>query len=119
MTSDGQRPALAVTITPEPDDASVLRVALEGDLDTFSAATLRDALTGLEQQEPRRIVVDLAAVTFIDSAGIGVLVGARRRTNERGAELVAERPSVGVRRVFDMTHLSAAFGLDGEGPPTT
>jgi anti-anti-sigma factor len=82
-------------------------VSLEGYLDTGTAEVLSDALDGLDAAKPLRI--DLAGLTFIDSAGVGVLVRHWRRWHEAtvGIELVhATDP---VRRVLDVTGLAFMF----------
>ena len=61
-------------------------VAPDGELDLVSTGQLRRAL--LEACEAERlVVVDLASVTFLDSAALGVLVGAAKRCGRRGVAL--------------------------------
>jgi hypothetical protein len=56
------------------------------------------------------VVVDLSRVSFIDSSGLGVLVGALKRVRERGAlSLVCPEPRV--RRVFEITGLTQVFPM--------
>ncbi|MGN6686074.1 MAG: STAS domain-containing protein [Actinomycetales bacterium] len=59
------------------DDAVVISVI--GEIDAFTAGSLREHLLNLVARESTRVVLDLAAVTFLDSAGINVLVSLRRR----------------------------------------
>lgn len=114
VTSLDDDAPLRVTITADEVTPDGHRVHLEvvGELDTHSAGILRTVLNAVEQSHPAVIVVDLAGVTFLDSAGIGVLVGALRRAADRGGVVCASNPSASVRRVFEITHLATAFGLD-------
>jgi anti-sigma B factor antagonist len=59
----------------------------------------------------RSVAVDLGGVGFVDSAGLGVLIGALRRTTESGGRmaLVSLQPSV--QRVFSITGLNAVFDV--------
>ena len=87
-------------------------VTVEGEVDVATAPTLRDELYRLIDQGTSTIVVDLQGMDFIDSTGLGVFVGALKRAREGGGgiELKGLQPSA--RKVFDITGLSPAFGID-------
>jgi anti-sigma B factor antagonist len=94
------------------DAGGLLVVAPAGELDAFTAPELRSELHRLlEDASTRRLVVDLTAVTFLDSSALGVLVGALRRLRERGGELHLVQPRPTVRRIFEVTALDAVFTL--------
>jgi len=83
-----------LTIRVLLDDGRMLLV-LAGELDTFGAAQLAPWLSGA-------VVIDMAAVTFIDSRGLRVLGRALRA----GAHIVIRDPSTVVRRALDVAHLN-------------
>ena len=58
-------------------------ISLLGELDAASADKLDAVIRDAEQAEVGRIVVDLSAVSFIDSTGLNVLLRAKRRSDER------------------------------------
>ena len=65
------------------ESATVLRVY--GEIDVSTAGELRETLLQLfARQWPKHLVVDLTDVTFLDSTGIGVLVGAHKRVTKEG-----------------------------------
>ena len=71
-----------------PAHAPVRVIRIRGDLDLLAVERLRDALLdATSRDDPRQVVVDLTGVTFIDSTGLGVLVGARTRLLDRGVPL--------------------------------
>ena len=82
--------ALAITVRRE---RGVVIVAVSGDIDISTVARLRERLSGLADGGGT-LIVDLNRVTFIDSAGLGALVGAARRAAARGGSLhaVCARP---------------------------
>jgi len=82
----------------------VLTVA--GELDAHSSPLLRTTLLGLVAGADQEVVVDLAGVSFCDSTGLGVLVGAHRRmaASERTLAVQSVRPAV--------RHLLEVSGLD-------
>jgi anti-sigma B factor antagonist len=79
------------------------RIAVEGDLDSLSLPVLTQTLAGLYDAGCFRIVVDLADLAFIDSSGLGGLVGAWCRCRDEGGHLSAVNPSKPVRRLMDLT----------------
>lgn len=69
----------------DADDYRVLRPT--GDLDVYTVGSLRDAIGTLIEQESPKIVVDLDGVPFMDSSGLGALMGGVRRLREAGGDL--------------------------------
>lgn len=59
----------------------------EGDLDVYTVGSLRDALGVIVEQQAPKVVVDLDAVPFMDSSGLGALMGGVRRLREVGGDL--------------------------------
>ncbi len=92
--------------------AGVALVEVSGELDLHSAPQLRAELgRALENNASPRIVVDLAGVTFLDSTGVGVLVGALKRAREAQGALLICGAQTRVRRVFQITGLIGALPL--------
>lgn len=88
---------------------SVLSVS--GEVDVATAPRLRERLVALVGEGRTRIVVDLERVDFIDSTGLGVLVGAlkRVRTNDGDLALVCTGPRI--LKVFEITGLTKVFAI--------
>jgi len=94
-----------LTLRSEPHDATV-DVTVSGDLDMAAAFKFETELEGaLAGPDTRAVVLDLAEVTFIDSAGLGALLAIRERANQAGVELAIARVSDRVQRVLDATGL--------------
>jgi anti-sigma B factor antagonist len=89
---------------------SAVVVELAGELDLYNAHTVREALLGVTEKKPERLVVDLSRVTFIDSTGLGVLIEARTRLpNSRGFILAA--PGLETRRALEISGLDRHFAV--------
>ncbi len=71
-----------------------------GDLDAFSASQFR---TAMELLGSRQLVIDLGGVPFVDSAGLGVLIGAVRRVHELGGEVAVACPRPALANLFHVT----------------
>jgi anti-sigma B factor antagonist len=87
-------------------------VEVGGEIDLASAPALRDCLNQMIDAGSRRLVVDLRQVSFIDSVGLGVLMGARRRLlahagHDRFLQLVCAEGLV--LRVLRLTFLDGVF----------
>src|SRR3982074_1230209 len=95
------------------DDAGTPTVVVEGEVDVATAPALRDELYRLIEQGSREIVVDLGGMDFIDSTGLGVFVGALKRSREGGGELELRSLKPAARTIFDSAGLSPAFNIAG------
>jgi anti-sigma B factor antagonist len=88
-------------------------VVLPPRLDAAASAAVRAALhEALDTDEPGDLVLDLCAVEVVDAAGLGVLVGARRRADHLGRAVVLRNTPRRVLRLLNATHLSRLFVLD-------
>ena len=96
-------------VNPEMNEHSTTTVVLAGELDIASAAEMRDALIEANMVGARRIVVDMGAVTFLDSTALGILVGAHKRATARGATVALRNVPPLVERVLAITGLAQLF----------
>ena len=88
------------------DDRVVVHLA--GELDLYNAHRVREALLACCAEQPDRLVVDLAAVEFIDSTALGVLVEARSRMTDRRAFSLAA-PGPETLRALEVSGLDKHF----------
>ncbi|GIH96259.1 STAS domain-containing protein [Planobispora siamensis] len=99
-------------VSVEARNDGTLRVVLRGEIDFTNAAYVDDVIrAGVAEQRPQMVCVDLAAVTFIDSTGIGVLVHAMQTATAGHARFQVENPTGRVLDQLRTTGLAAAFGL--------
>jgi anti-sigma B factor antagonist len=85
-------------------------VSLAGELDLYNASDVREALLTACAEEPQRLVVDLAGVTFIDSTALGVLIEARSRLENRRAFMLAA-PGLEAKRALEISGLDRHFSV--------
>lgn len=91
-------------------------VSVSGEVDLATAPELERALgEALARPEVTGVEVDLAGVEFMDSAGLRVLVAARKQAEDSGRTLRLRAPHDRVRRIIEITGLSEVFGLAGTG----
>lgn len=85
-----------------------------GEVDIYTAPLLKDALLGVESGGIHRIVLDLSRVGFIDSVGLGVLLGGLRRARSGGGDMVLAGPGPRTGRILDVTGLCSAFTVTAD-----
>lgn len=90
---------MSLSINTSDDAAKVL---VEGEVDVSNADQLRSAVDAALAGSAPEVTIDLARVPYIDSTGIGVLVGAAHRAQEAGKQLVVASPQKNVARVLDL-----------------
>jgi anti-anti-sigma factor len=91
-------------------DGESVGVALIGELDMAACFKLEAEIDRLlAGHEVRRLVLDLAELTFVDSAGLGALLAIRDRTQELGIEMLLVNPSDPVRRTLDLSGTASVF----------
>lgn len=97
------RPVSISVTTSEAGEAHIVHVA--GEIDVTSAAVLRDALEALIADGHRQLTLDLSDVTFLDSTGLGIVVGRLKRLARHGGTLTVAAAHERVLRVFTITGL--------------
>ncbi len=86
-------------------------LAVRGEVDVYTAPRLREKLVELVSEGKSRIVVDLEAVEFLDSTGLGVLVGGLKRVRTNDGELRLVCTQNRILRVFEITGLTKVFDI--------
>lgn len=81
-------------------------LALFGELDVVSAPALQQALDEVLGQPHARVMLDLNGLSFVDSAGVSVLIRAKQRAGTNGRTLVLRRPTEQLERVFAVVGLA-------------
>ncbi len=81
---------LVFKITDEIDDCTVQKIRRKADYE-------------MERYMPKRVIFDFSCVTFMDSAGIGMVIGRYKFANMLGATLEVSNLSQSVKRIFEMS----------------
>jgi anti-anti-sigma factor len=90
-------------------------VIAEGELDMATSPDLRAALREPAVTEATSVVLDLRAVTFMDSSGLGIIVGQHKRARERGSRFaVAVAGADNVARILSLSGLDEVLEIVGD-----
>jgi len=86
-------------------------IDVQGEIDMYTAPRLRELLIDLVSQGSYQLVVNLDKVGFLDSTGLGVLVGGlkRVRAHDGSLDLVCTQPRI--LKIFRITGLTEVFGI--------
>lgn len=91
------------------EQAKVLEIG--GEIDLHSAPGLKSELAKLAEAAGALVAVDLSEVTFLDSTGVGTLVGGLKKVRENGGKLVFFGVRPRVKRVLEITGLLRALPI--------
>ena len=97
--------------TSEVGGLTVLTVA--GEIDVYTAPRLRDRISELVGEGVYRIIVDLESVDFLDSTGLGVLVGGLKKVRSHGGSLALVCTQERLLKIFRITGLAKVFAIHG------
>jgi anti-sigma B factor antagonist len=86
-------------------------VALQGELDLFTAPRFEEVLLKGIKHGARLVVVDLSEVTFVDSTGLGALIGAGKRLRGAEGSLDIVCPRGSIRRLLELTSLDSIIDI--------
>jgi anti-sigma B factor antagonist len=86
-------------------------IAVEGEIDLFTAPALGEALTAAIDGGLRQIVVDLTATRFLDSTALGVLIAANKRLDEHEGRLTIVNVDESIAKTFEITGLDHVFTM--------
>lgn len=89
-------------------------VAPSGDVDLANSKDLQVQLKNVLRNRPGRLVVDLAAVPYMDSSGVATLVEAMQIAKRQSTDLVLCALQQKVRSVFEIARLDRVFRIDDD-----
>lgn len=92
---------------------SVLVLTLQGEIDHHSAVQIRSAIDELLYEEhPRKLVLDLSRIEFMDSSGLGLIMGRYSLMQKLGGELTLRNPHERIVQIFTMAGLQRMVKIE-------
>ena len=95
--------------TPRKDRADVL--PLKGEIDLHVSPSVTASLSAMIEKKPRRLVVDLSDVTYIDSAGLAAFIEAMQKMEAYGGKFLLAGLQETVRSIFEISRLDQVFQI--------
>ena len=88
-------------------------IAVGGEIDIFTAPDVRRAAVAAIDEGANRVILDLSRPTFLDSTGLGVIIGLSKRVRPAGGDIVIVNTDEGIARTFEITGLAEIFRIFG------
>ena len=89
-----------------------------GDIDVATVEAQRGQwLATVDERRPRRLVIDMSDVSFLDSTGLGAIVALQRRQRAHGGVVAIANAAPPVARVLQLTGMHLTMEVNGEPPP--
>lgn len=86
-------------------------IEVGGEVDVYTAPKLREAIVTAVEAGHTKLVIDVQRVDFLDSTGLGVLVGALKKVRADGGSLDIVCTQERILKIFQITGLDKVFGL--------
>jgi anti-sigma B factor antagonist len=102
---------MTLTVTPRTIDTTTTILDLDGEVDVYTAPMLKEAMTRQVDGGKKNLIVNLQQVEYLDSTGLGILIGGVKRLRESQGTLKMFGASPRITRIFDITGLNAIFDV--------
>lgn len=97
----------------EKEEGSILRLTLHGEIDHHSAVQVRTEIDALVYEErPKLLVLDLSAIEFMDSSGLGLIMGRYALMQRLGGEIRLRNPHERIVKIFELAGLSRMVQIE-------
>lgn len=99
-------------LSNESNEGQSVRIAIKGEIDIYSAPDFKESLYHSINDVQQDIILECRDLSYIDSMGLGILVGALKRVREKGHNIIIRNPRSTVRKLFRITGLDKAFIIE-------
>jgi len=86
-------------------------ISLGGEVDVYTSPRVKQEVVDLLNNGTHKLVVDLSGVEYLDSTGLGVLIGGLKRARERDGDLKLVCDNLRILRIFEITGLTKIFDI--------
>lgn len=86
-------------------------IELGGELDAYTCSRFREAVIEVIQNGHTNIIINMEDVEYIDSSGLGTLVGGLKRVSEQKGTIAIICASTQIKKVFEITGLERVFPI--------
>lgn len=88
------------------------RVSVSGEVDIYTAQQFKEKLYSIVDNSGKDLVIDCSGLNYIDSTGLGIFVGALKKTKLAGKNIHLENIKDNIRKLFVITGLDKLFIID-------
>ena len=96
-------------------EGDTLRAAIVGEVDHHGAKELREEIDdAILAAMPKKVILDLASVDFMDSSGLGIIMGRKALADKLGAGFALQNPSKRVARIIELSGLTRIIKIESQ-----
>jgi anti-sigma B factor antagonist len=107
---------MELTLNVYSDIQGFTIIAVSGEIDVYTAPKLREKLISLADGGSFQLIVDMEGVEFLDSTGLGVLVGGLKRVRSQDGWIDLVCTQSRILRIFKITGLNKVFSIYNSVP---
>ena len=93
-------------------ETQAVRIAISGEIDLFAAPDFKSRLYDAVGDGDADVVLDCSGLSYIDSTGLGILLGALKRVRQNNRQVYVRNLKDNIRKLFRITGLDRAFNLE-------
>jgi anti-sigma B factor antagonist len=102
---------MTLTVTPRDAEGDARVLDLSGEVDVYTAPQLRAAIMEEVERGTKHLLINLKRVGYMDSTGLGILIGGVKRLRESNGALLLVGPTPRIARIFEITGLNTIFNV--------
>src|ERR1700760_5095165 len=115
----GEGEEMELTLNVYSEDPGFTVIAVGGEIDVYTAPKLREKLISLVEAGSYQLIVDMEGVEFLDSTGLGVLVGGLKRVRAHDGWVALVCTQSRMLHIFRITGLNRVFSIYDTAPEAT
>lgn len=104
---------MSININSKLDDNNCWDISLAGELDVSTADKLKVQLHKMVDEKMSDMKIDLKDLEYIDSTGLGVMIGVLKKLRVNEKEIYIMNPRSNVKKIFTITGLDKIFKMEG------
>jgi len=85
-------------------------IDIEGEVDTYTSSKIKQDILKIVDQSAK-IIISMEKVKFIDSTGLGILIGILKKVKEKEGEMIIVSPNSYINQIFEITGLFKVFKI--------
>jgi anti-sigma B factor antagonist len=104
-------PNLNLTMHTRTPNETTCILAIEGEVDVYTSPQLKQDIIELAEKGIKHLIINLSEVEYLDSTGLGVLIGGLKRLRENDGNMALVGPGMRISRIFEITGLDKIFDI--------
>lgn len=108
---DAKDVGMDIKVSVRDHSERVTVAQIHGEIDVYTSPKLKESLTKLIEKGKYNLIIDLEEVRYIDSTGLGVLIGTLKKVREHNGTIAIICNNPQIKKIFNITGLVKIFGI--------